>query len=81
VRLEGLGQLKTSNGLIGNRTRELPACSIVPQPTTLPRPHCLEIIHLQKCFPLQQMHATHFNLFNCLRMLSVGQTVYCLIVG
>jgi hypothetical protein len=26
-----------SNDLIGNRTRDLPACSIVPQPTTLPR--------------------------------------------
>jgi hypothetical protein len=25
-----------SNDLIGNRTRDLPACSIVPQPTTLP---------------------------------------------
>jgi hypothetical protein len=37
VRLEGLGQLKKSNDLIGNRTRNLPACSIVPQPTTLPR--------------------------------------------
>jgi hypothetical protein len=23
--------------LIGTRTRDLPACSIVPQPTTLPR--------------------------------------------
>jgi hypothetical protein len=29
VQVEGLGQLK-------NRTRDLPACSIVPQPTTLP---------------------------------------------
>jgi hypothetical protein len=37
VRLEGLGQLKKSNDLIGNRTSDLPACSIVPQPTTLPR--------------------------------------------
>jgi hypothetical protein len=37
VRLEGLGQLKKSNYLIENRTRYLPACSIVPQPTTLPR--------------------------------------------
>jgi hypothetical protein len=38
VRLEGLGKLKKkSNGLIGNRTRDIPACSIVPQPTTLPR--------------------------------------------
>jgi hypothetical protein len=38
VRLEGLGKLKKkSNDLIGNQTRDLPACSIVPQPTTLPR--------------------------------------------
>jgi hypothetical protein len=36
VRLEGLGQLKKIH-LIGTRTRDLPACSIVPQPTTLPR--------------------------------------------
>jgi hypothetical protein len=34
VRLDGLGQLKksTSSGLEGR----LPACSIVPQPTTVP---------------------------------------------
>jgi hypothetical protein len=36
VRLEGLGQLKKIH-LIGTRTRDLPACSIVPQPTKLPR--------------------------------------------
>jgi hypothetical protein len=36
VRLEGLGQLKKIH-LIGTRTHDLPACSIVPQPTTLPR--------------------------------------------
>jgi hypothetical protein len=36
VRLEGLGQLKQIH-LIGTRTRDLPVCSIVPQPTTLPR--------------------------------------------
>jgi hypothetical protein len=35
VRLEGLAQLKKSNNLIGNRNRDLPACSIVPRPTTL----------------------------------------------
>jgi hypothetical protein len=35
MRLEGLGQLKKSNDLIEIRTRDLPACSIVPQPTTL----------------------------------------------
>jgi hypothetical protein len=37
VRLEGLCHLKKSNALIGNRTHDLPACSIVPQPITLPR--------------------------------------------
>jgi hypothetical protein len=37
VRLEGFGKLKKSNNLIGNGTRDLLACSIVPQPTTLSR--------------------------------------------
>jgi hypothetical protein len=37
VRLEGLGQLKNSNDLIGNRTHDFPACSIMPEATTLPR--------------------------------------------
>jgi hypothetical protein len=36
MRLEGLGKLKETH-LIGIRTRNFPACSIVPQPTTLPR--------------------------------------------
>jgi hypothetical protein len=37
VRLEGLGQFKKkkSNDIAWNRTRDLPACIIVPQPTTL----------------------------------------------
>jgi hypothetical protein len=37
TRLEGLGQLKKSNDIIVNRTRDFPACSMVPQQTTLPR--------------------------------------------
>jgi hypothetical protein len=37
VQLEVLGQSKRSNNLIGNRTRDLPACTRVPQPITLPR--------------------------------------------
>jgi hypothetical protein len=36
VWLDGLDLLKESNEFIGNRTRDLQACSIVPQPTTLP---------------------------------------------
>jgi len=29
--------MKNSNEIIGNRTRDLPACSAVPQPTAPPR--------------------------------------------
>jgi hypothetical protein len=29
--------MKKSNDTIGNRTRDLPACSAVPQPNALPR--------------------------------------------
>jgi hypothetical protein len=36
VRLEGLGKLKKSTSS-GTRTGDLPACSLVPEPTTLPR--------------------------------------------
>jgi hypothetical protein len=34
MRLEGLVQLKKSNNFLGNWNRDLPACSIVPQPTS-----------------------------------------------
>ena len=37
VRPEGLCQWKKSSDTIGNRTRDLLACSAVPQPTALPR--------------------------------------------
>ena len=37
VRPEGLCQWKISNDTIGNRTRDLPAFSAVPQPTAPPR--------------------------------------------
>jgi hypothetical protein len=41
VRLQGLGKLKKSSDIIGNRTRGLPPCSIVPQTTSLQRaPFC-----------------------------------------
>jgi hypothetical protein len=38
VRPEGLGKLEKIH-FIGNRSLDLPACSIVPQPTTLLRAH------------------------------------------
>jgi hypothetical protein len=43
VRLGGVGQLKKSSDLIGNRTRDLPACSIMTQLTTLPRTPILTV--------------------------------------
>jgi len=33
----GRMSIKNSNGTIGNRTRDLPACSTMPESTTLPR--------------------------------------------
>jgi hypothetical protein len=36
MRFKGLGKLIKFDYLIGPRTRDLPASSIVPQPTTLP---------------------------------------------
>jgi hypothetical protein len=44
VRLEGLGELKKSNDLIGNRICDLLACSIVPQPITLPHLYLVHIV-------------------------------------
>jgi hypothetical protein len=38
VRMEGLDKLKKIH-LIEAQTRDLPACSLVPQPITLPRSH------------------------------------------
>jgi hypothetical protein len=35
VRLEELGKLKNCKDLVWIRTRELPVCSVEPQPTTL----------------------------------------------
>jgi hypothetical protein len=72
VRLEGLGQWKNpmtssgvrirstekkSNDLIRNRTRDLPACSIVPQPTMLRR--ALDIYgRKQGTYEYEQLHET-----------------------
>jgi len=36
--------MKNSNDTIGNRTRDLPACSAVPQPTVPPRARCLLVV-------------------------------------
>jgi hypothetical protein len=48
--LSAVGRIRSiekSNDLVGNRTRDLPTCSIVPQPTTPPRAHCI-ILYIHK---------------------------------
>jgi hypothetical protein len=60
VRLEGLGQLKISNDLIGNQTCNLPACSIVSQQTKLPRAPFNTYIHLYITNELQTV-TPHYN--------------------
>jgi hypothetical protein len=42
--LEGLGRLKITSDQVGNGNRDLPACSIAPQPKTVRRsPNEVEI--------------------------------------
>jgi hypothetical protein len=40
--------IENSNNLMGNRTRYLSACSVVPQPTTLPRAPAVYSINTKK---------------------------------
>jgi len=39
---------KNSIDTIGNRTRDLPACSAVPQPTAPPRAHAVVLISAKR---------------------------------
>jgi hypothetical protein len=41
--------IKNSNDTIGNGTRDLPACSAVPQPTALSVPQCMTLIVFHVC--------------------------------
>jgi hypothetical protein len=54
--MEGLGKFKNIL-LIGTRTLDLPACSIAPQPTTLPRaPWVLILRHLNILLIAQDLY-------------------------
>jgi hypothetical protein len=54
--LERLGKLKKSNELIRTRTRDLPACSIVPQPPTIPLPGTVFNAQLPVNNPVTSLH-------------------------
>jgi hypothetical protein len=45
--------MKNSNDTIGNRTRDLSACSAVPQPTAPPRAPSLYVVVPYKMFSYQ----------------------------
>jgi hypothetical protein len=70
VRLEGLGQLKKFNDLIGNRTRDLLPRSIAPQPSTLPRFHFVLFLHKQS--PLNTGARICFRVLNHAEVLFYG---------
>jgi hypothetical protein len=79
VRLEGLGQLQNVH-LIGTRSRDLPACSIVPQQTTLPRAPSIMLIAVNsekfiaqsrsKCVPISCSASGFVGLIGFLQALS-----------
>jgi hypothetical protein len=72
VRPEGLGKLKKIN-LSGTRTRDLPACSIVPQPTTLPR--ALKFLYAFLIFLIHVTSVLHPILLGLNTFLLWGSTV------
>jgi hypothetical protein len=64
VRLEILGKLKKSNDLIGNGTRDFPACSRVPQPIALPRAQTnddVAVFLTASCFRSSEPSPDHRN--------------------
>jgi hypothetical protein len=63
---------KKSNDLIGNRTRDLPACSIVPQPTTLPRAPVMK--SLVKIAPSDR-HSNHVPLKHISKRYHFGKMI------
>ena len=50
--------VKNSNDTIGNRTRDIPSCNIVPQLTAPPRaPHaCINVLISSTCFEHPTVH-------------------------
>jgi hypothetical protein len=57
-----IGSIGKSNGLIRNRTRDLLACSIVPQPTT-PRRAPIKTMFQIKVIQFNEVHNLHYVLY------------------
>jgi hypothetical protein len=81
VRLDGLAKLKKKKiHIFGTRTRDLPGCSIVPQPATLPLTGklcmCIKLLHNRTHFRLS------FFIFQCFLCgftnKSTSSKIFCL---
>ena len=59
----GPQSMKNSNGTIGNRTRDLPTCSAVPQPTAPPRtqPNSMYVIIIILCASIDKTEMYNRN--------------------
>jgi hypothetical protein len=89
VRLEGLGKLKKSNDLIGNRSRDIPACSIVPQPSTLPRDPIIShvdpklsllYIKLSVDFSMYSINSSTFLYFIIVNFCNLSYNFKCIVI-
>jgi hypothetical protein len=63
--------IERSSDPIGNQTRDLPACNIVPQPTTLLLTPSLFIIDLRNTFCSCNMNVFHYVILNY-----IGSTLF-----
>jgi hypothetical protein len=74
--------MKNSNDTIGNRTRDLPACSAVPQPAAPPRCLTKEVLfslppfcyYFVCAFDLQCLATTFYYKMNCLCVTKICNT-------
>ena len=75
--------MKNSNDTIENRTRDLPTCSAVPQPTALPRAPNIQIyiyiLYIYRMFNLKVDHQLSREYFtsDAIYNSSAGMTLYC----
>jgi hypothetical protein len=78
VRLKVLGIPKTFSYLIGSRTHDLPACSIMPQPTLIPPAPKIGVLHKQIMGISPTLHGSRrkFNRHKLWRFLSKPKSYY-----
>ena len=63
--------MKNSGDTIGNRTRDLPACSAVPQPTAPPRALHLYIYNIYNLEEYVYIYCARFSLKMALKSLNM----------